>query len=264
MSSDELGDRTQRPTDRRRREARARGEVARSGDLVSALVLLTASAALWWLGPGLAGELAELVKSGLSTAPTSLDEELIAAQMFQIATRLSAVVLPTLLLVLAAATFANLLQTGFLWVPSAVLPQLDRLDPARAFGRWWSIHSWIGLFWSLVRLVALLGVLLVYARARMGSAGPLVEGSPQAIRTLAAQLIGELAVVLSLSLVAMALIDFGLQFWRLECQLMMTIEEVRREQREDQTNPEVKRRHRAMAASGGVSAAGDVDGMQPV
>lgn len=265
MSTDDFGDRTQRPTDRRRREARARAEVARSTDLVCALVLLATTTALWWIGPSLANELASLMRSSLTTVPSlTTDSQMIAAQLLQIATKLSVVVLPILLVGVGAAAIANLLQTGFLWVPTSVLPQFERLNPTKGFGRWFAMSSWIGLMLSLIKLGTLLAVLLVYMRSRLESGGPLMSGSAGAIIKVAASLMGELAIVLSLSLVTLALVDYSYQYWRQEHALMMTVEEVRREQREDEANPQVKRQQRAPASTAATPKSSDIDGIRPV
>ena len=204
--------------------------------------------------------------AGLSTAPAvSLDQGIVTTQLVHVAARQSAVALPILLVIVAAAVVSNLLQAGFLWVPTAVLPQFERLDPARGFGRWWAMHSWVGLFWSVVKLAVLLGVLVVHVRIRLASAGPLVEGSPPALLSLTARLMGELAIVLSLSLVVLAILDYAYQFWRQERQLMMTLEEVRREQRENEADPRWKRQRRELAASGAATRdVGGADGVRPV
>lgn len=259
MSSDDLGKRTQKPTERRRREARARGEVARSSDLVSALVLLSASAGLWWLGPKLSTELAAMMRTALTSSTPAFNQQVASEGLLNAAMRVGLVAVPILLLVAGAAAASNLVQTGFLWVPHAVMPQVGRLDLGRNMSRWWSLSAWAGQFLSILKLVVLVGVLLVYVRLRLSSAGPLVNGSASVIYTIAMRLIGELAVVLSLSLVVVATIDYGYQFWQAERRLMMTVEEVRREQREDESNPVLKRRHREVA-----QASRSVDASRPI
>lgn len=261
MSTDDMGERTQRPTERRRREARARGEVARSSDLVTALVLLSATIGLWWLGPGLGSELAGMMRSGITSPPTFIDQQMVVENSVHVAKRLGIVLLPILFLIVSVAAAASLVQTGFLWVPTAVLPQAERLDLSRGIGRWWSMSTWFGLFLSVIKLLVLSGALLTYARMRLISADPLVTGPPSVIYAIATTLIGELAVVLSLSLVVLAAVDYGYQFWQAEHRLMMTIEELRREQLEDETNPNLKRRRREMAAT---EASRKSDGPQPI
>lgn len=266
MSTADSGDRTQRPTERRRREARARGDVARSADVVSSLVLLASSAGLWWLGPSLQTHLARLMASTLSTAPpSSLNTAQVAAQLTDVALQLSITALPLLLLIVFSAALSNLLQTGFLWVPIAVTPQLERVNPATGFGRLGTMNAWLGPLWGFLKLVVLCGTLIAYIQTNLATSGPLVQGTPLALFSRSAQLLGGLAVNLSLVLLALAIANYAYHFWRNERQLMMTIEEVRREQREDEVDPQLKQRRQAAAASGRQTGTiSQIDGVRPV
>jgi len=240
--SDDFGDRTQKPTERRRREVRARGEVARSADLVAASVLLVTLAALWWLGPQLAEVLARTMRDGLSSAPRSpLTAETVAQAMTLLATRLALGVVPLLLIAVAAAALGSLVQTGFLWTPAALMPKFERLDLAKGLGRWVSLNSWVALGAGLVKLTVLIAVLIAFVRVRLPSAGLLTQGEPAELLGFAARTIVELGLLLALSLFVLALLDYGYQFWRHEQGLMMTVEELRREQREDSNDPRMKR-----------------------
>ena len=240
--SDDFGDRTQKPTERRRREARARGEVARSADLVAASVLLVTMGALWWLGPQLADVLARTMRDGLSSAPRSpVTAESAAQSMTLLATRLAVGVVPLLLIALAAAALGSLLQTGFLWTPVALMPKFERLDLAKGLGRWVALNSWVALGAGLIKLTVLVAVLIAFVRVRLPSAGPLTQGEPAELLGIAARTIVELGLLLALSLFVLALLDYGWQFWRHEQSLMMTVEELRREQREDSIDPRLRR-----------------------
>ena len=240
--SDDFGDRTQQPTERRRREARARGEVARSAELVAASVLLMTTAALWWLGPQVADALARAMRDGLSSVPpSSLTAETVAQTMTLLATRLAVGVVPLLLIALAAAALGSLVQTGFLWTPAALLPKWERLDLAKGLGRWMSMNSWISLGTGVVKLTVLIAVLIAFVRVRLPSAGPLTQGEPAELLGFAARTLVELGLLLALSLFVLALVDYGWQYWRHEQSLMMTVEELRREQREDSLDPRMKR-----------------------
>ncbi|MEK6262178.1 MAG: EscU/YscU/HrcU family type III secretion system export apparatus switch protein [Planctomycetota bacterium] len=246
--SDDFGDRTQKPTERRRREARARGEVARSADLVAASVLLVTMAALWWLGPQLADVLARAMRDGLSSAPRSpVTAETVAQTITLLTTRLAVGVVPLLLIATAAAALGSLVQTGFLWTPAALMPKLERLDLAKGFGRWVSLNSWVSLGAGLVKLTVLMAVLIAFVRVRLPSAGPLTQGEPAELLGFAARTLVELGLLLALSLFVLALLDYGWQFWRHEQSLMMTVEELRREQREDSTDPRMRRARSELA-----------------
>ena len=246
--SDDFGDRTQKPTERRRREARARGEVARSADLVAASVLLVTMAALWWLGPQLTDVLARAMRDGLSSAPRSpFTAESVTQSMTLLAVRLAAGVVPLLLIALATAALGSLVQTGFLWTPAALVPKFERLDLGKGLGRWVSLNSWVALGVALLKLAVLVAVLIAFVRVRLPSAGPLTQGEPAELLGFAARTIVELGLLLALSLFVLALLDYGWQFWRHEQGLMMTVEELRREQREDSIDPRMSRARNDLA-----------------
>jgi flagellar biosynthesis protein FlhB len=154
-----------------------------------------------------------------------------------------------MLVTVGAAAAANLVQTGFLWNPGTIIPNLGRLNPASRIGRMFSFRSSIEFGASVIKLMILIGVLVIFVRTRLSTAGPLVDGDPPAMLKAATTLIGELGIVLSLSLVAMAAIDYGYCYWRYEQSLMMTVEEVRREQREENGDPHMKSRRRELAGS---------------
>lgn len=240
--SDDFGDRTQKPTERRRREARARGDVARSADLVAASVLLVTMAALWWLSPQLLDVLARTMRDGLSSAPRSpFTIESVTQSMTLLTTRLAVGAVPLLLIAVAAAALGSLIQTGFVWTPAVLTPKLERLDLAKGFGRWVSLNAWVSLGAGLIKLMILVAVLIGFVRVRLPSAGPLTQGEPAELLSFAARTLVELGLLLSLSLFVLALLDYGWQFWRYEQSLMMTVEELRREQREDSIDPRMKR-----------------------
>jgi len=266
MSTDDSGERTQRPTERRRREARARGNVARSPDVVSSLVLLAAGAGLWWLGPNLHTSLAVLTASSLKAAPlTSLTPADVAARLTDVALQLSAVALPILLLVVLSAALSHLVQSGILWVPAAVLPNTERVNPASGLSRLGTMNAWLRPLWGFCKLGVLIATLIVYLQTNLSSAGPLVQGSPWAIFSLAAQLVGGLALTLSLVLLTLAIANYLFHYWQNERRLMMTVEEVRREQREDESDPRIKQRRQSVIRSGArTAAASQIDGIRPV
>ncbi|MEI8020233.1 MAG: EscU/YscU/HrcU family type III secretion system export apparatus switch protein, partial [Schlesneria sp.] len=121
---DQDADRTLPPTERRRREARSRGEVARSPELTSALILLAGSAVIWWLAPGWATSLADLMRDSLRTPQTSvLNVTFVAILTQRIGQLLATILLTAGLVVCVTALVANIAQTGWIWIPTAVRPR---------------------------------------------------------------------------------------------------------------------------------------------
>ncbi len=121
--------RTEPPTPRRLREARARGEVARSVDLSAAAALGGGLVALSVCGSSIAATLARALRDALAAAATApIEPAARVSDALALVLRLS---LPVGACALMAGALATALQTGFGFFPRVLRPALTRLDPLR-------------------------------------------------------------------------------------------------------------------------------------
>ena len=239
MFSQDDDNRTLPPTERRRREARARGEVVRSAELTSALGLLIASLGFWWFAPGWATDLAAMMRRGLTSATTSQLTLAGANELLgQTGKMLVLMLVPMASLLVVCFALANLAQTGWLWNPSAIIPRLRFRGPLS-----WERVAEIGQL--TLRISVLSGVGFLFVRQRTLDFLSLGFSEPGGWLIRAAGLISELCIQLSVCLVAMGLMDYGFRYWRHEQRLRMSVDERRREQQEDEIDPAIKRRRSA-------------------
>lgn len=242
-------DRTIPASQRRRREARAEGIVARSRELSIALQLLVASAVLFLLGRSLVESLAGLLTTGIQSAgiPGRVTPHSVRHQAGQLAVWSSSHVLPWLLVPLAAAIVAGLAQTGFLFLPGKLAPKLQRLNPAGGLRKIASLENATGGVLNLLRL----GILLLAAGLFLYWKLPLVVSLVRVPIGQAALLTGELFARLSLVLATCCLflgaVDYGYRRWKYGQDLMMTPEEFRRELRDAEGDPQIRNARRATA-----------------
>src|SRR5690554_6401972 len=121
---DHDGDKSQAPTPHRRQKAREEGQVARSQDPGSAVLLLAGMMALLLAGPRLVSFLLDYGRSQLGGAAwVRADVGFAVWQWGSAVSGLARAVLPIFGAVLLAAFAVNLAQVGFLFLPSRV--QLD-------------------------------------------------------------------------------------------------------------------------------------------
>ncbi len=235
MLDDDLGDRTMPATERHRREVRQRGEVARSSQLTAAISLFAASLLFWTMASEPVNHLTMLMRSGLSSAsPKSLTIDSTMQLMNAAVHVCSMVVLPVGALMLLSGFLGNIAQVGWLWVPSAITPRSPKIV---------SLFSWdrtAEATGSMLRLALFAGITFHFVASRMShfrSTG-LTEPATMIFQPL--RWMGELSIQLSLCGVVLAFVDYGYRFWRHEQRLKMTVEERRREQREDAIDPRIK------------------------
>src|SRR5262245_8869043 len=131
--------RTEEATPRRREEARERGQVALSSELVAAAGLVAGVAVVALAGARLAHATARGLEHGLGTLSDLGTQELTvpaSAALFReslhgVLGALALVVVPTVL----ACALAGFAQVGFRFAPKALEPDPSKLDPVRGLQR---------------------------------------------------------------------------------------------------------------------------------
>lgn len=247
LFDDSQSERTLKPTSRRRRQARERGSVARSIELVGAsrMLALWALLAIWV--PGfvlfarnfLLASFQSLSESAPSASSVTAEavfirlREAIFAGMQQVALPLGVVTL--------AIVVAHFGQVGWMWRLENVAPDACRLSPARGLTRWLSIATFgrIGAIGIKTVLIATLANSILHASwSRLVRSTGELSDVPSLWGSVASCLTSQVAV----TMLIWGLLDYFLQRWRHERSLRMTPQEMRDELKELEGHPLQRRR----------------------
>ncbi|MBE3590227.1 MAG: flagellar biosynthesis protein FlhB [Firmicutes bacterium] len=231
-------------TPKRRREARRRGQVAHSGDLSAAAVLLGTAAAVQWWAPEAARRLAAFAvrvwsaPQGGAGAPDPLSVLPGAAAAFLGAAA------PLLAAGAVVGAAAGLAQSGFGFSLSAAAPQWSRVNPLAGMARLFSSRSLVELVKSLLKL-AVVGALTYVSVARTLADMPVwLESGPGAAVAQVARAAAGLVWRLGLAFLLLAAADYAYQRAVFERNLRMTRQELREETRESEGDPQLRARIR--------------------
>lgn len=241
------GDKTEAPTPRRRIEARQQGQVARSTDLNSALLLLGGMLCLRWLGPRMMQSLLGMMRENLSVADPQQTAHI---DVMPIVSTAGMAILtaagPIMLGLLVLALGSNLLQVGFLMTGHPLAPNLNKINPITGFSRLFSMRTLVQLAMNCLKLALVCLVAYVAIRDRWSQIFLALEmdGGEQAL--LLSQILYAVGLRLAMVLLLLAILDFGYQRLRHEKDLKMTKEEIKEEMRRMEGDPVVKQRRRRM------------------
>ncbi|MBI3073596.1 MAG: EscU/YscU/HrcU family type III secretion system export apparatus switch protein [Deltaproteobacteria bacterium] len=236
------GNRTEEPTPKRQREARARGEIARSPDLTGAAIMLAVLATLAPAAAILVSAFGTLFRvAGDWAARPELSGGVAGATIeFAFTSFVRASALP-LGIAFAAALVVTYAQIGTIFTLKPVLPDLARLSPVPGFKRLFGTAQLVDLAKSLLKFAVVLGLgATVVARA----APALIDAArrePAQIAAAWADILTSLGLRAGLALLAFGAIDLTHRWFRQRAKLRMTREEVTREHREEEGDPQ----HRA-------------------
>ncbi len=240
-------ERTEPATPRRRQEARRKGQVARTVELGSALILLTGFSALYLMAPGAAREIAasttrfwEDALAGFARVEPGNIPSLFL-EMIWIAVRFAA---PLALAVMAVGLGAQLLQVGFLTSTEPLKPQWRRIDPVSGFKRIFSKRAAVELVKATVKIVIVGGLAYSLLRGSLPQYGEYMMISPVEATAHTGRLVFRLGLWIGIAMLGLALLDFLYQRWEFEQSIRMTRQEVKEELRQTEGDPHVRSRIR--------------------
>ena len=262
--AEDSDDRTEDPTERRRTEAREKGNIARSTDLNAAVLMMAAATALSVLAIPLSMAMATLLRHYLSQPGwTSLDRGFVLQQFWFLGERLAAAALPVLLMMMGAALLANLVQVGFLLSPDVLMPKFGRINPLAGAKRILSIRSLVKLGVSLGKLILLTAIAAAFVAAHLPEYLPLTIAEPAQILLAIDDAVVDLAYQLAMALFVLAVLDFGFQKWKHEQELKMNKQVVRDEMKQMEGDPHIRHRrreaHRKLAQARELGAVKEAD-----
>jgi flagellar biosynthesis protein FlhB len=227
-----MSDRTEQPTPRRLRKARESGDSPLSGALVQSAGFIAALA----VAPVCVAALGARATSLLSSALAQPRPHDVAGLLGREIVGLSA---PMLLAAALSAALVGLVQTGGIVAPRRVSPDLARLDPVGGLGSLLSSTRILGLVRAMVAALLIGYVALVLLRDHIGDLSGTL-GSPSQGAALAALLLQRLGWSAALVGLGLAGLDWLVTFQAWQRRLRMSKDEIRREYRESEGDPEVK------------------------
>ncbi|MBK6618315.1 MAG: flagellar biosynthesis protein FlhB [Nitrosomonas sp.] len=247
MAEDSDLEKTEPASPKRLEKAREEGQVARSQELTTFTVLMAAAGSLWFIGSTIMHKLVAMLSGGLQLErELAHDQALLMPRFLQVALEGLLAIAPLFAWLAIVALVAPMLLSGWLFSSKALVPDINRLNPAKWLQRTFSMGGLIELFKAIAKALVI------------GGAGAMVmwQFKEQTFDQISMPLnlglanMGELMVLAFTLIVAamllIVLIDVPYQLWNHARELKMSKEELRKESKEDEGDPQVKARIRGL------------------
>lgn len=226
-----MSERTEDATPRKLRKARERGQVWRSRDLASGLILLGASGGLFWWGENILARLRWLMSTVIrqACAPEPPPVRLVLEASMD---TIVACLWPILGVSLLTAAAAGLVQVGPLVTAEPLKPKLQRLDPFAGLKRIFGGRGLFTGFTATAKVLLVGAVLVVTLIGELRTLILLVHAGPTAGLEALGAVAGKLMFRGILALLVLAVVDVFYQRHRYLKDLRMSRQEVKQEHRE--------------------------------
>lgn len=241
-------DRSQPATPHRLQEARRRGQVARSAELVASVVLLAAALALAAKGLSSLSSLFEGPRTlwTPSLFKSSPGDGVVGGLALAALERALSIVALPLGALMAIAILASFAQTGPVWSTHPLHPDLARLSPAQGVKRVFSLRALFDAGRAVVKVAVVAAVTLFVLAELQPRAGLLVHLAPPAALRLILAEVGRISLLLALSLMAVAVLDLLWTRYEFARQMRMSHRELRDELRHREGDPRIRSRMRVL------------------
>ncbi|MDB6083123.1 MAG: flagellar biosynthesis protein FlhB, partial [Gammaproteobacteria bacterium] len=245
--SEQGGERTEDPSQRRLDQARERGQLPRSRELTNFATMIGGSATLIAVGGSLIGRLSQIMRTSLTVDPQLLGDpqSMMAALGGAILSALVAL-LPIFGTLIGLVLLAAVVLGGWNFSPAAMTPDFSRMSPLAGLQRLFGMHGVTELGKALLKCLVIGGVCAGIVSWLFKDVMALGHMAPRAAIGRGAGLLGWAFVWLCASLGLIALVDVPLQLFQFKRSLRMTRQELRDEAKESDGRPETKQRIRQM------------------
>lgn len=259
--SEQEGEKSFAPSEKRKREAAKRGDVIRSRELATAASVAIGAAWLSLAGPWVLNMLAEVLRAGFTWDKSALDDFTPGRLLMG---ALLAGLPPILVLGLAVVLASLVSQLGFgegRWLGGNLAPKGSRINPMSGLKRMFGLTGLIEMAKGIAKVAVLGTIAWTWAEGRLEAFARLGRGNLFAELAYAWDALVQLLFWLSAGLFVIALVDLPVQLVRRMMRLRMTLQDVRDEQKESEGSPEkkaaIKERQRKIAMGGLVPAMKD-------
>ncbi|WP_338579361.1 flagellar biosynthesis protein FlhB [Pseudomonas sp. ML2-2023-6] len=248
MAESESGaDKTEDPTEKRKKDSREKGEIARSKELNTLAIMLAGSAALLIFGGALAQDLMELMRYNFSLSrDVLLNPDSMGIFLLHSGKIALLALQPVLITLLIAALVGPISLGGWLFAAGSLAPKFSRMNPAAGIKRMFSAKALIELLKALAKFFIILIVALLVLKSDIDDLLCIAHEPLELAVIHSLQVVAWSALWMACGLILIAAVDVPVQLWESHQKLLMTKQEVRDEHKDQEGRPEVKQRIRQL------------------
>jgi len=245
---DQSQEKTEEPTQKKTEDAKKKGQVARSKELVIYAMLLTSAIILIFIAPGINDSLEEGVISSftfaaqdLRTTGSMLEDISMWIEIF------SDIMIPILIITVVVAIVSSIVLGGWTMSIESVRPKLEKISPMKGIKRILSAKGLMEFIKSLLKVMIVGTVSYFVFIHYLNDIKYLSSLSIEQSADIAMEMLGYFFLISSSALLLIVMIDVPFQIHSTRKELKMTKQDIKDEMKDSEGRPEVKMKRRELA-----------------
>ena len=241
------GEKTEEATEKRKRDAVQEGNVAKSQDLGSVVILLAGFLMLRAYGANMYSRCSDFMRycfGQILQSNLTLNEALILLNQFIMVTLI--ITIPFMLAIMLAAIFSNVIQIGFLFRFDPMTPNFDRMNPVSNIQNMFSWKMVAELVKSFLKIFIVAYVPYSTIKEEFPKFIGFIKSNPVYSFGTLLDICYAMAIKIILIFLVLAIADWFFQKWRYDESLKMSKEDIKEEHKQQEGDPHVKQKIREL------------------
>ena len=265
MSAQQSGEKTEKATAKRKRDAREKGQVFKSTEMVSSLSLIVMLSVFSILGTSMVDNLRNMLVSifSYSSFPETLTVSAVKTIFTEALKYFFLIMAPLFIAAFFSGLVFNLLQVGFLFSTKAISPKLEKISPIAGLKRLFSVRTVVELFKSIIKITIIAVVAYNAYKSEFNKFPQLMLQNVLLSSAQFVKIIISVAFKIAIALTVFAPLDYLYQWWKYNKDLKMTKQEVKDEYKLSEGDPQLKgkirQKQRQMSQMRMMQAVGEAD-----
>jgi len=239
-----LSEKTEKPTPKRLRDAREKGQIAKSKEVATCASIVGLFVYFWFFFENfLLGRFKYLVGSTSPYFNAHFERALVTCLkiVFQ---EFAIISLPFVFVAMVLAVLAYLVHIGWLISFESIKPDLSKIDPMQGIKRIFSMSNLFELVKSIIKILLLGAIIYLVMKDNFANLLYIYRGNIQTAQDLLSKILKQLTVYISALFIVVAIIDYFLQKHLHIKKLMMSKDDIKREYKDREGDPHVKGQRR--------------------
>lgn len=239
------GEKTEKPTGKRLRDAKRRGQFAKSREINSAFILFVGFWVLHLLGKHIFDTITSFMKFTYSNLPSNITTEFLVNVFLQIAVVLLKTVFPVMASIMLVAIIINIYQVGINFNTEPFGFKLSKFNPLSGMKRMVNLQALVELVKAALKIGIVGYFIWGFLEEEVKHLPQLIYADLWIVLSLVGDMIFSLVCQIGLVLFVLAIFDYMYQKWQYIKNLKMSKQEVKDEYKQMEGDPKIKAKIKA-------------------
>lgn len=241
---EDSGDKTEEPTPHKLREARKKGQISKSKELTSAILVVAAFLTFKGAAKGMWENMVHVLHRSFDLIPVEFTPGLVAMLLKYALLMFFLSMAPLFMVTFVLALLVESLQTGFLLTFETLVPKLEKLNPLEGAKKFFSLKQYVELLKSSIKMVIVIWIVLDVIKNEFFMVLIAQQLTLWQLMAFTGNIIMKVIVKVGLFYLVIAIFDFFYQRYEFVKSMRMSKKEIKDEYKRLEGDPTVKQRQR--------------------